>query len=63
LTRTGSPENYIDRPAERFEEEWQATLRNLQAPICELLLKSEQLRIALASITVNRQEETRARDG
>ncbi|WP_165420056.1 hypothetical protein [Edaphobacter modestus] len=55
--------NYFNRPAERFEVEWQERFRNLQALICELVLKNEQLRMALASITVITHEEARERDG
>jgi hypothetical protein len=40
-----------------LEEEWYERLRSLQRCVCELLLKNQQLRMALESTTNHRAEE------
>jgi hypothetical protein len=43
-----------EEPDRGLEEEWPECLRSLQRCICELLIKNQQLRMALES-TTNRQ--------
>ena len=61
--RSGLPENRVAERAGSYEAARQESLRDLQALVCELLLKNERLRIALANLTVTRQEEAPRNDG
>jgi hypothetical protein len=49
-------------PAAELEEEWQARLCNLQACLRELLLKNQQLRMALMEIKARVPEDDNGRN-
>ena len=40
----------------RGTEEWQEKLRSLQQRVCELLIKNQELRMALQSATAQEEE-------
>jgi len=42
-----SPDSSSGAPVERLPDDWSLQLRNLQEWICELLIKNQQLRMAL----------------
>jgi hypothetical protein len=46
-----------EQPRHGLEEEWHERLRSLECCICELLIKNQQLRMALESTTNHQAEE------
>jgi hypothetical protein len=46
-----------EQPDQRVEEQWHERLRSLQRCICELLIKNQQLRMALESTTNHQARE------
>ncbi len=46
-----------EQPDQGLEEEWDERLRSLQRCICELLIKNQQLRMALESTTRHQAKE------
>jgi hypothetical protein len=46
-----------EQPHQGLEEEWHERLRSLQHCICELLIKNQQLRMALESTTNHQAQE------
>lgn len=52
-------ENFAGCVPGGIEEEWQVKVCNLQILICELLLKNEQLRMALGARTAPNQDRVR----
>ena len=47
----------VAEPDQGLEEEWHERLRSLQRCVCELLLKNQQLRMALESTTHHQAKE------
>ena len=57
LIRASGIEVKQEQANEKGEEEWQVRLRALQDCICELLVKNQQLRTELESVTANLSTE------
>jgi len=57
LIRSSGMEVKREQASGKGEEEWQERLRALQDCICELLVKNQQLRTELESVTANLSTE------